>query len=139
MAQQEPTLTSNQERSKYTLIATPPLNQKFATVSLFKYFFKKNFAKYYLDIKNIHSGYSTVRSLKMFSRANTTLIYNTAQKMKFSIKDFFSKCDQIRRKLQKLLIWLHLLDKSLTKNFIFCVVQVLLILTNFKGLPDIFH
>ena len=23
----------------------------------------------------------------------------TAQKMKFSIKDFFSKCDQIRRKL----------------------------------------
>ena len=29
-------------------------------------------------------------------------IYNaafTAQKMKFTIKDFFSKCDQIRRKL----------------------------------------
>ena len=25
------------------------------------------------------------------------LIFNTAQKMKFSIKDFFSKCDQIRR------------------------------------------
>ena len=24
-------------------------------------------------------------------------ICNTAQKMKFSIKDFFSKCDQIRR------------------------------------------
>ena len=24
----------------------------------------------------------------------------TAQKIKFSIKDFFSKCDQIRRKLQ---------------------------------------
>ena len=30
--------------------------------------------------------------------------------MKFSIKDFFSKCDQIRRKLQ---IWSHLLKKSL--------------------------
>ena len=29
----------------------------------------------------------------------------TAQKMKFSIKDFFSKCGQIRRKLQ---IWSHL-------------------------------
>ena len=26
--------------------------------------------------------------------------YYTAQKMKFSIKNFFSKCDQIRRKLQ---------------------------------------
>ena len=40
--------------------------------------------------------------------------------MKFSIKDFFSKCDQIRRKLQ---IWLHLLRKSLMENFIFCAVQ----------------
>ena len=27
-----------------------------------------------------------------------TLLINTAQKMKFSIKDFFSKCGQIRRK-----------------------------------------
>ena len=41
----------------------------------------------------------------------------TAQKMKFSIKDFFSKCDQIRRKLR---IWSHLLKKSLMENFIFC-------------------
>ena len=32
---------------------------------------------------------------------------DTAQKMKFSIKDFFSKCDQIRS-LQSL-IWLHIL------------------------------
>ena len=36
--------------------------------------------------------------------------------MKFSIKDFFSKCDQTRRKLQ---IWSHLLKKSLMENFIF--------------------
>ena len=34
---------------------------------------------------------------------------HTAQKMKFYIKDFFSKCDQIRRKLW---IWSHLLKKS---------------------------
>ena len=27
-------------------------------------------------------------------------IYNTAQKMKFSIKDFFSECDQIRRNMR---------------------------------------
>ena len=33
-----------------------------------------------------------------------------AQKMKFSIKDFFSIFDQIRRKLW---IWSHLLKKSL--------------------------
>ena len=37
--------------------------------------------------------------------------------MAFSIKDFFSKCDHIRRKLQ---IWSHLLKKSLMENFIFC-------------------
>ena len=41
----------------------------------------------------------------------------TAQKMKFSIKDFFSKCDQICRKLR---MWSHLLEKSLMGNFIFC-------------------
>ena len=37
--------------------------------------------------------------------------------MKFSIKDFFSKCDQIRRKLQ---IYSHLMKKSVMENFIFC-------------------
>ena len=34
-------------------------------------------------------------------------------------KDFFSKCDQIRKKLR---IWSHLLKKSLMENFIFCAV-----------------
>ena len=43
----------------------------------------------------------------------------TAQKMKFSITDFFSKCDQIRSFLR---IWLHLLKKSVMKNSIFCLV-----------------
>ena len=33
------------------------------------------------------------------SNGLTLLIHFTAQKMKFSITDFFSKCDQIRRKL----------------------------------------
>ena len=40
----------------------------------------------------------------------------TAQKMKFSILNFFSKCDKIRRKPR---IWSHLLKKSLTENLIF--------------------
>ena len=39
-----------------------------------------------------------------------------AQKLKVSIKDFFSKCDQIRSFLQ---IWSHLLNTSLMENFIF--------------------
>ena len=43
------------------------------------------------------------------------------KKMKFSIKDFFNKCDQIRRKLW---IWSHLLKKSVMENFIFCAVQL---------------
>ena len=46
---------------------------------------------------------------------------DTAQKMKFSINDFFSKCDQIRSFLR---IWSHLLKKSLMENFIFCAVRV---------------
>ena len=45
---------------------------------------------------------------------------HTAQKIKFSIKDFFSKCDQIQRKLR---IWSHLLKKALMENFIFCAVS----------------
>ena len=44
----------------------------------------------------------------------------TAQKIKFSIKDFFSKYDQISKRLR---IWLHLLKKSLMENFIFCAVS----------------
>ena len=44
----------------------------------------------------------------------------TSQKMKFSIKNVFNKCDQIRSFLR---IWSHLLKKSLMENFIFCVVS----------------
>ena len=45
---------------------------------------------------------------------------SAVQKMKFPIKDFFSKCDQIRKKL---FFCPHLLKKSLMENFIFCAVQ----------------
>ena len=39
----------------------------------------------------------------------------TAQKMKFFIKDFFNKSDQIRKKLR---IWSHLLKEYLMENFV---------------------
>ena len=39
--------------------------------------------------------------------------------MKFSITDFFSKCDQIRSFLR---IWSYLLKKSIMENFNFCAV-----------------
>ena len=69
---------------------------------------------------------------KMCSKVNTHFIDNarvfnpkrhlnngTVQKMKFPIKDFFSKYDQIRSFLR---IWSHLLKKSLMENFHFCAV-----------------
>ena len=54
---------------------------------------------------------------KSFRLLNLNNSVATAQKTKFSIKDFFSKCDQISSFLQ---IWSHLLKKSLMKNFAFC-------------------
>ena len=41
--------------------------------------------------------------------------------MKFSMKDFLRKCDQIRRTLR---IWSYLLKKSLMEKFIFCAVYI---------------
>ena len=63
----------------------------------------------------------------------TGLIYrikkaNNAQKMMFSIKDFFRKCDQIRRKLR---IWSNLLKKPLMKKLIFCAVMALSLFPDF--------
>ena len=55
-----------------------------------------------------------LKSITLLQRENV-LTYTT-QKMKFSIKDFSSKCDQIRRKLR---ISSHLLEKYLMENFIF--------------------
>ena len=44
-----------------------------------------------------------------------------SQKIEFSITDFFSEGDQIRRKLR---IWSHLLKKSVMENFIFRAVSL---------------
>ena len=43
--------------------------------------------------------------------------------MKFTIKYFFRKCDQICMELR---IWSHLPKKSLMENLIFCAVLILL-------------
>ena len=53
--------------------------------------------------------------------------------MKFSIKNYFSKCDQIRKKLR---IWLHLLQSSLMENFS-CMQHALG--TSYKELVLSFH
>ena len=64
--------------------------------------------------KNPPNSIVSVKLIKCYS-------HYTTQKMKFSIKDFFSKCGQIRSFLR---IWSHLLKKSLIENFIFWAVLV---------------
>ena len=54
------------------------------------------------------------------SEAATRSVHTT-QKMKFPIKGFFSKCDQIRSFLR---ICSQILKKSLIENFIFCAVSL---------------
>ena len=50
-----------------------------------------------------------------------------AQKIKFSIEDFFSKCDQISSFLW---IWTHLLKKPSMESFNFCAVTKVLFAYN---------
>ena len=73
-----------------------------------------------------YTGQWVWASIKIIFRPALTLRFDltiscscTAQKMKFSITDFFSKCNQIRRNLR---IWSHLLKKFVMENFIFCAV-----------------
>ena len=54
-------------------------------------------------------------------KVSNNFMCHTAQKMKFSIKDFCNKCHQTSSFLQ---IWSHLLKKSLMESFIFCAVSV---------------
>ena len=54
--------------------------------------------------------------------------------MKFSIKNFFSKRDQIRRKLS---IWLNLLKKSLIENFTFYAVLEKAVISDILGFFEI--
>ena len=65
-------------------------------------------------------------------RSFKDLLFDTAQKMKFFITDFFSKCDQIRRFLR---IWSHLLKKSVIETFIFFVSVRDLSIILFPGPP----
>ena len=67
---------------------------------------------------NIHD-FADDTNILLTSKKLGTIESVTAEKMKFCIKDFFSKCAQIRSFLR---IWSHLLKKSLMENFIFCAV-----------------
>ena len=64
--------------------------------------------------------YNTFCPYKYFSIQFLPGYVKHLQKMKFSIKDFFSICDQIRSFLR---VWSHLLKKYFMENFIFCAVK----------------
>ena len=72
-------------------------------------------------VKNYQIGYQNILLLIYLEHEIMFLVFYISsgnhlepvdKKMKFSIKDFFSKCDQIRRKLQKKI-----------ENFSFCAVN----------------
>ena len=56
----------------------------------------------------------------MLSKMGAMVVNSTVQKMKFSITDFFSKCDQTRSYLR---IWSHLMRKSIMENLTLCAVR----------------
>ena len=66
--------------------------------------------------------FSTFSQLRPIVTKINQFLKHTAQKMKFSIQDFFSKFDHI---CSFLWIWSHLLKKHLIKNFTFCAVTFL--------------
>ena len=78
-----------------------------------------------LPSDNVHEKRMWVKPLQIECR-NTLQVWTvvlflptTEQKMKFSLKNFFSICNQIHRKLR---IWSYLLKKSLMKTFTFCTL-----------------
>ena len=60
-----------------------------------------------LNIKS-HFEFFLSALTRFFKKLRNLILSNTAQKMKFSIKDFFSKCDQI---------------PAVSENFIFCAAK----------------
>ena len=66
-------------------------------------------------IKARRVGHSQVIMVESFGKLVNAFI---EEEMKFSIKDFFSKCDQVCR----MRIWSHFMKEFLIENFIFCAV-----------------
>ena len=76
---------------------------------IFHFIFNFHFIVFVIVIIIIYTYFSRESFI-----STTVISFHAAQKMKFSIKDFCSKCDQIR---SFLLIWSHLLKKFLMEDF----------------------
>ena len=99
-------------------------------ICFFSYYFIIILLSYTNEILQYSVGHSTYLCFVECCRSKFNILkfvigVYIGQKMKFSIKDFFSNCDQIRNSLR---IWSHLLKKSLMENFIFCAVLGLLLI-----------
>ena len=88
-----------------------------------------NWRKFILTYYTDRSGsidFNAKKGFLSFRKPSPSPLYDynnvTAQKMKFSIKDFLSKCDQISSFLR---ILSQLMKKSLVENFIFYAVHFL--------------
>ena len=80
------------------------------SIHVWGFFLVQSFSRSWTDYGELQS--KSPHSLRMWRNMNQTL----HKKMKFFIKYFFSKCDQIHKKLR---IRSHLLKKLWMKNFIF--------------------
>ena len=67
--------------------------------------------------------------VEIFCETVVSGIFVNLQTMKFSIKDFFNKHNQIRKRGE---VWSHLLKKSLMENFSFWAVSLPLLLYLFR-------
>ena len=68
---------------------------------------------------------------QIFEWSLTNFVRITAQKMKFSVKDFFSKCDQIRRKTSFFVQWFTLVKRPALLMFPFKLCDIFN--SNFKS------
>ena len=87
--------------------------------NIYKYIFPLLFKNSH-DIETIYhmkltKHFMTIQQCSNFSRVSYIVQY-TAQKMKFSIKGFLSKCEQMQNFLR---IFSHLLKESLMENLTF--------------------
>ena len=73
----------------------------------------------FTTLSSIYDGLYTAQKLKFSIKEKGVSINLNIQIHSCVIKDFFSKCDQIRRLMR---IWSNILKKSLMENFIFCAV-----------------
>ena len=108
----------------------------FIGCSILQKIFLKTFKRNFLDRVSYHSSCKVNASKIIFlayifsknllqnsyrkkRKRFTNLYLSLHKKWSFPVKDFFSKCDQIRNFLS---IWSHLVKKSLMENFSYCTV-----------------